>query len=982
MVKTINRTPYTVDTPSTREIGNKFFNHANWKGMCEDRNFIGIDQETFADCNNVYIDAESILKSRPSIKYSDISTYAKEGVTDLTDKTRIYKVYTFGEYVIFYGNNTTNGNTLTFYKIVSDNLETQVYLVLGSYTLTSIVQADNKIFVFTDLIGGNGKYYYFDTITDTLETELSEVEKYFYLPITKISVNGSVGTDAESPNELYSGYREQYDWVDDGQGTFTVGQFVSSYLLNSTESANKSTSLKIGDETYSTTITENTKNILVQQLSGTFDENEIKKTCVVKGNVIAYSFVKLREITPETKKYDTYVVVSTDYGKSFNVLPSLAAFRETSFKDALTNLNISEDGLLVYGLYISTDVRSPDLVVISIAPDESGMLRYATWTDLFKDKSLKTDSNKAEFNDIAAAHVSSHDDFTWIIPSITGTEQYAISMKYHLYQNNGHTEKTYTLIPPATYPLRPFVTVFRMIHLGTIIHIFYRYGYENMTDSSTVYIYGFMAVDLSVSIEQSIILNNISWETARHISMYVYGSDVYTVLKLNNAGISRLYYIKNYNNEELVSSETYNSTYILTYGVFNILTADKLYNGGSQNLLHSGVYPLSVSPLVYFKNGKLYSSALVDRVTITDTFDGKIQNYDFEYEAELSNYYFAKDNKLMVSATGAYQTEDFEWYMPKRNTEYFDYAITNLHPISATELAIFFQDSIYYTYYDSNVNAHRYNKTRIPLGLYKGSDVITTFDNKYTVFTTKRGMVAMAYQDFVNSTEQALTYLSDNIFDKFNNWNIGAVKLYQYKFWLICFKQDSLDGFVYDTRNGSWWPVNYKGNLLRQITEINYKLYLLINSDYTNLYGTLYRLDKTSNKYYDGESGLNQISWFIRSQKLHFSAINYYKHINNITLSSVNDNQEESTFILRVVNYRKEPTIGKNVEQVNRGDSTIQVKVSMVRTFAKRLHYFKVNEFEYTISSFIPENGLKVTTLKPLSLTNITIRYTLTGMVR
>ena len=86
----------------------------------------------------------------------------------------------------------------------------------------------------------------------------------------------------------------------------------------------------------------------------------------------------------------------------------------------------------------------------------------------------------------------------------------------------------------------------------------------------------------------------------------------------------------------------------------------------------------------------MYSSALVDRVTITDTFDGKIQNYDFEYEAELSNYYFAKDNKLMISATGAYQTEDFEWYMPKRNTEYFDYAITNLHPISATELAIFF----------------------------------------------------------------------------------------------------------------------------------------------------------------------------------------------------------------------------------------------------------------------------------------------------
>lgn len=981
MVKTINRTPYTVNTPTSKEIGNKFFNHANWKGMCEDRNFVGIDQETFADCNNVYIDAEAVLKSRPSIKYSDISTYAKEGVTDLTDKAQIYKVYTFGEYVIFYGHNTTDGNTLTFYKIVSDSLETQVYLILGNYTLTSIVQADNKIFAFTDLLGGNGKYYYFDTITDTLETELSEVEKYFYLPITKISLNGSIGSDAESPNELYSGYREQYDWVDDGQGTFTVGQFVSSYLLNSTESANKSTSLKIGDETYSTTITENTKNILVQQLSGTFDENEIKKTCVVKGNVIVYSFTKLREITSENKKYDTYVVVSTDYGKSFNVLPSLAAFRETSFLNALTNLNISEDGLLIYGLYVSTNVNNPDLVVISIAPDESGTFRYTTWTDLFEDKSLKTGSNAADFNGIGAAHVTSHDDFAWTIPSVTGTGPYTISIIYHLYQNNEHTKKAYPLISSTDYPTTPFVTTPKMIHLGTVIHTFYRYGYLN-TDGLFLYFYGFMAIDTSLSTGESIKLNTIPSDTANYLSMYVYNANLYTVLKLDDAGVSRLYYIKNYSHKKLVSSETYTSTNILVYGVFNILTTDKLYNGDSQNLLHSDVYPLSVSPLVYYKNGKLYSSALVDRVTITDTFGGKIQNYNFEYEAELSNYYFAKDNKLMISATGAYQTKDFEWYMPKRNTEYFDYAITNLHPISATELAIFFQDSIYYTYYDSNVNAHRYNKTRIPLGLYKGSDVITTFDNKYTVFTTKRGMVAMAYQDFVNSTEQALTYLSDNIFDKFNSWNIGAVKFYQYKFWLICFKQDSLDGFIYDTRNGSWWPVNYKGNLLRQIIEINYKLYLLINSDYTNLYGTLYRLDKTSNKYYDGESGLNQISWFIRSQKLHFSAINYYKHINNITLSSVNDNPEESTFILRVINYRKEPTIGKNVEQVNRGDSTIQVKVSMIRTFAKRLHYFKVNEFEYTLSSFVPENGLKVTTLKPLSLTNITIRYTLTGMVR
>lgn len=101
-----------------------------------------------------------------------------------------------------------------------------------------------------------------------------------------------------------------------------------------------------------------------------------------------------------------------------------------------------------------------------------------------------------------------------------------------------------------------------------------------------------------------------------------------------------------------------------------------------------------------------------------------------------------------------------------------------------------------------------------------------------------------------------------------------------------------------------------------------------------------------------------------------------------MTISSVNDGAEEMNFLLKIVNYRKEPTVGKNTDQVNREDTTVQVKVSMVRTFAKRLHYFKVSEFEYRLSNFKAENGQTITTLKPLSLTNITIRYTLTGQVR
>lgn len=933
--------------------------------MCEDKNFIGIDQETFADCNNVYIDADAILKSRPSIKY--------------TTNDSLFRVYKFGKYCVEHRYIAENNNNNAIHIIntgVDDSLTNSWTQNIGSAKVQSIVQADEKIFVFVS----DNNHFYFDTTTDTFVTDKATVESYFYLPITKAYVNNSKGTDAESPNELYTGYRERYDYSDDKQGTFTVSQFIANYLLNSTASSTKSTSLKIGDDEYNVNITQNIKDVLVQRLSGTFNEADIKRSCVVKGNVIAYSFTRLREITTENKKYDTYVAVSVDYGKSFNILPSLASLEDTAFSTALTNLGISEDGLLIYGLY-TVDTSRPYLVAISIAPDESGTLRYTTWTNLFAANSL------GSFANTAAVHVTSHDDFAWAVPISPSTNEKA-EITFHLYQNGEHKSHSYIDLSPGIVSQTASAIVSHLVHKGTIIHSAYKY-YLRESDK---YEYGIVALDLTNA--TGIVVNSLPTTVVNYLSSYVYGLDVYTVFGKTVSGKFQMYYMKNYTNETLISSEVYNSTKIIAYGVFNILTTDKLYNGDSQELLHDNVYPLSVRPLVYLKDGKLYSSALIDKATIIDSFPGTIQNIDFDFEAELSSYYFAKGKKLMISAAGSYQDKDFEWYMPERDTEYFDYQITNLHPISSTELAIFFEDSIYYTYYDANVNAHRFTKTRIPLGLHYGSEVVTTTDNKYTIFSTVRGLVAMNYQDFINSTEQALTYLSDNIFDKYNKWSAydtqsydDGVKLYIYNFWLICYRKDRDSGFVYDFRNGSWWPMTISDNekVVMQLYTYKNDLMLIISTTSArtqNVRGYKYNIDKTSEQYYDTISGKTNIDWFIRSQKLHFSAINYYKHIVNMTISSVNDGAEEMNFLLKIVNYRKEPTVGKNTDQVNREDTTVQVKVSMVRTFAKRLHYFKVSEFEYRLSNFKAENGQTITTLKPLSLTNITIRYTLTGQVR
>ena len=268
-------------------------------------------------------------------------------------------------------------------------------------------------------------------------------------------------------------------------------------------------------------------------------------------------------------------------------------------------------------------------------------------------------------------------------------------------------------------------------------------------------------------------------------------------------------------------------------------------------------------------------------------------------------------------------------------------------------------------------DAYTYYKSRIPLGCEEGSDVITSYDNKYTMFVTKRGFVAMSYQDFISSEEQALTFLSDTIYDVFSNWNKGAIKLFQYNFWIILYRPGTADAFVFDMRSNSWWPVAYNSNVVKLI-EIN-RIPLILKGQY------LYQFDKSNNNYFDGDSiETGRIDWHITSQKLHLNAINYYKHIINLTFFGYNydDKQAEMRFNLRIINYRKQTDTNeqKSFEEV-------EYKIQLTRTFVKRINYYKVNQVQYVLESCRDIDEEDKTPI-PLSLTCISLKYLITGQVR
>ena len=389
----------------------------------------------------------------------------------------------------------------------------------------------------------------------------------------------------------------------------------------------------------------------------------------------------------------------------------------------------------------------------------------------------------------------------------------------------------------------------------------------------------------------------------------------------------------------------------------------------------------------------VYINSTNNVITVSELTEGEVNYFLPEHDALLFNYYFSKDNKLYISSpavqlnvnadkTISENKIDFEWYLPEINKQEFDFNITNLHTISDTEVAIFFEHSVNYVNWDSDAQAYRYWKSKVQTGCKPGCDVLTTYDGKYVVFTSERGLVALTSQEFMATTEQAITYLSDAIYNIFQEYitdsnSTNEVKLFKHAYWIIAYKQDSKKMFILDVRNNSWWVFTLLYNTTKLI-KYNNDIDVLLNRN-------MYDFDESEVNYYDNDGTKHKIRWFIKSQKLHFNATNYYKHIVNMTFISVHDKTllENATFNvssldckLQINSYRKQldGNIGNDNEY-----TVVEYDIESARTYVQRLNYSKVNEFQYLLSD---NEETAISARIPLSLNNITIKYKIGTQVR
>lgn len=496
------------------------------------------------------------------------------------------------------------------------------------------------------------------------------------------------------------------------------------------------------------------------------------------------------------------------------------------------------------------------------------------------------------------------------------------------------------------------------------------------------------------------------------------GKHYCTMNIIGYSGTFDAFFLMSYTIEELSNGVTYNQYYAEKYK--NMFSDDKsdrfLFSSNadyilSKNHLYKVQYTFDVNNPTSYKINLLLKIALLEesyplRIVEKNNLLLSISNYKVNeqniatiyktpekvelkienkrennyllpsYIGELENYYFAENENLYINQRQVDEKNKFMWYFPENRRQVYNYNITNLHPISTTEMAVFFKDEIRYITYDSNVGNYRDIKTRLDIGCKPGSDVITTYDSKYTLFTTERGLVAMSYQEFISSTEQALSYLSDNIYEMFTKYiENGQVKLHKYGFWIFVYRQDRKEGYLFDLRTNSWWPIQCINNV-QKLYNYDGKLFVLSKN-------TVLKPDTSDVDYYDLVNKLSTIiPWRIRSQKLYLGAANYNKLVFNMTFASIHDLEllesanipiTETTFKLQVQNYRKVITGDIGTESA----TVVNYNVNAARTFVQRMNYGNVNEFEYLLSY-----DDKAEYHIPLSLSSISIKYKIGGPVR
>jgi len=910
VTRTVNRQVTQVPVKGT---DTRFFNHLEWHGLNNNKNAMGIDQMTFEDCNNVYVNTNNVLASRPPIVQSNQfnSSYGT-----------IVNTWVFGDIQIIQTQESNN----YFLEIVKDGASVQYNI--PTQQNVKFVLVEERIFIFTAV-----SFQYFD-INAPLVLDATQ---FIYIPRTAV-ITGGVSSAPEQPNVLTTSTMVEYIWSNASSVNFIslIGQQVQVQL-------------GIGGPIYNVTFQIGMERIFVTEFS-TFPWDMITMARDTGEFFVSYAGQFLYSAT----------------GLVFSTVLAPPVLNDGSTYARIKFANNGDSVLISSYTRVAQYNKSLN-----------------TWTILLDGQTTIDGSTPIimDADSLAMWAIIVGNTLTYMHPAITGIQTYATGDAYDA--TYGQINVAY--IPNVTAGTTDMI-IFNTSTSDTNQNASINYRVTVISNTGVINSVGSQGLQQYVTPMRSTNCNMVSKVSGGKYEIW------FTMLNQASGWIFAQYFVNNNLNGVVISNivgtrllgyaggaqqSANNETYALIATDYSILSSTRLYlyfpNNIASNRYNWRILLFPATPVFnkedaigVYTNGKLYVTKSAT-VFIRQIQQGAANYMYFKYDIEFDNYFLTNDNTLYITDARRNDNGDFMWYIPDdRGIEKFNYPITNLHILSKNEVAIFFEREIWYATGQWITNPlsglqelfYSYVKSKLGIGLRDGSQVITSHDGKFIIFSAiQRGLVALSFQDFISSTEQSLMFMSDNVQSTYDVYNELPVKLYQYKFWFVAYQEGNKQCYVFDTRNSSWWKFTFKRNLKTLTTYLETPTILAE--------GILHNMLSTWTTYADDSTN---IDWFIKSQLLHFNAINNYKHILNLTLNSVETDDTTFKFGLICRNLR---------QQMNeRKIEVFEYDIDLLRTFIKKLNFAKVQEFQYIIKSQPAERAGQ------LALTDLTIKFGVKEKVR
>lgn len=920
MAKTFNRRPNLIETPKSGALANDFFVHHNWSGINENRNILAVDQQSFSDADNVWVDSKGVLCSRPSIK---------------PFKNNVVDVFTFGKIkieIVDYGDFMPNAAEMILYNGYIDKTITSS---IGSYSGYTIIPWKSKLLMFSH----NTKTM---SIYDIYTGKFDWKDDLIYVPTTEI-IHNNVVEKFESPNVFTKSYKTRY-LLDSATNITQFDKLIGEFV-----------DVTIGDDKYGVDFDDNTLDVLTGKYckiddkvfnSELFGGTELPVVDVSDNGVILICEYEYLDGN------DSYRMYFTSDGVNVNYIPSLEGM--------INRPHITRDGHHVVAF------RNDGPYIMTIIPTGIAEETFNQWTNLFKYNGYDMSVNMNTIPKDHGYHQNTLTDGYFIdalnfVVSCASAgaeeEEPGYNHVWTVICENGYVSLSTPNIG-TDKPLDDISIVggLRCIckFVNDVLHTYTLYS-MNSGVSVVQHTSDHDWVSTYYNYEFSDLFHNF-YDTDLSV---VYGDSgpglmIYSINKDGELSQVTFYESDEINKQKLYNTDRY--AYPIRSNGMNLLDGYKYFNGESVDLLKQGV-PVAILPdntHYVISDGWIYSNAVLGRsVSYVDVINyGSSTEIFPEHFVNGDVLYISNGNTTYISSDA-----DGKLYFPEVNVQKHDLPIVNLHQIAENKIAVFNNHGI--DYITKIEGEYYYDKSRIPVGALDDCEIITINDGKYTMFPSERGLAVMGYQDFVATTDQSVSYVTDNIIDRWTEFSkSGPIKMCHHKFWIFIYNVTN-DVFVFDIRNNSWWHWTFPKPIRKMY--FDGELHLIVDQDFRLTYDGEY-LDS-----YGTET--HKIPWSIESQKLHFDAPNHYKHIINFTFNSLSDRKSPLSIRLDVKNYRKQIDDGK--------PELFDYKIDVIRTFVKRVNYAKVCEFQYEIR-YDDDTYTNV----PFEVSAITIKYKITGQVR